>query len=74
MLFWIFLLYTAVAFITYGFFACIFLFDGGKGFVESCIHCMATVGSAIVWPLFFIYLGICYVFNIPNTFLEILKQ
>lgn len=71
---WIFYSYIIVAFATYSFFAFIYLFQSGQGFLNSVFYALLTMGSSVIWPLFYIYLAICYYFKLPNIHIDTLKQ
>lgn len=66
-----FLAYTAIALITYSFFACIVLFDLDLNLKHSIIYGLLTVVNAALWPIFYLYLVVCYACKLPSTYLQL---
>lgn len=70
----LFCIYIAIALVTYSFFALVYLFEPGQKFIASVIFVFLTIGSAIIWPIFYIYLAICYYFKLPSMYIEFFQK
>lgn len=70
----LFCIYIIIALITYSFFALVYLFKPGRKFGSSVIFVGLTIGGVIIWPIFYIYLAICYYFQLPSIYIEFFKK
>lgn len=70
---WFFYMYVIIAVITYSFFAFIYLFEPGQSVLDSMCYTFLTMSCALVWPMFYIYLVVCFYFKLPNIYIEYLK-
>ena len=70
---WLFYSYVIIAFITYSFFAFIYLFEPGQSIFNSICYTLLTMGCALVWPIFYIYLVVCLYFKLPSIYTKYLK-
>lgn len=71
---WFFYSYVIIAVITYSFFAFIYLFEPGKGALDSICYTFLTMGCALTWPIFYMYLAVCFYFKLPNIYIEALNN
>lgn len=70
----LFCVYAIIALVTYSFFALVYLFKPGQKFMSSVIFVGLTIGGAIIWPIFYIYLAICYYFKLPSMYIEFFQK
>lgn len=70
----LFCVYATIALVTYSFFALVYLFKPGQKFISSVIFVGLTIGGAIIWPIFYIYLAICYYFKLPSMYIEFFQK
>lgn len=70
----LFCIYVIIALVTYSFFALIYLFESGQKFESSVVFVLLTIGNAIIWPIFYIYLAICYYFKLSSTYIEFFQK
>lgn len=70
---WFFFSYVVITVITYSFFAFIYLFEPGQSTLNSICYTFLTMGCALVWPVFYIYLVVCFYFKLPSIYIEYLK-
>jgi hypothetical protein len=70
----LFCLYVTIALVTYSFFALVYLFKPGQKLISSVIFVSLTIGGAIIWPIFYIYLAICNYFKLPSIYIEFFQK